>query len=110
MPDGRNGATTAIANYAPPSNIRILQAYFCPHARHLPCKCRKPEKGLIEQCLLNYDVDLDCSWVIGDSESDIQLAHAIGSASIAVGEYQSATKPNYVARDLTQAIDFIANG
>ncbi len=92
------------------ANIRIQQTYFCPHVRHLPCKCRKPETGLIEQCLLNYDVDLDHSWVIGDSECDIQLAHAIGSASIAVGDYRSATKPDYVARDLTKAIDFIANG
>lgn len=89
------------------SRIHIQQTYFCPHIRAIPCGCHKPDKGMIEQCLLNYDIDLPNSYLIGDSQSDIVLARNVGCQSIAVRDYQSSVVPTHYAYNLNSAVSFI---
>lgn len=89
------------------AGIHIEQTYYCPHPRDMDCKCRKPAIGMIEQCMVNYEVDLAQSYVIGDSDGDIRLAAAIGATSIAVREYRGTAKPDYYAGDMTSAVEFI---
>ena len=55
-------------------NITIASIYYCPHSPEDKCHCRKPETGMIEQALNHYAIDLKNSWMIGDKESDIDLA------------------------------------
>ena len=54
--------------------------YYCPHHPDFgaACKCRKPKPGLIEQAVVDYDIDIAQSWMIGDKESDIECARAAG--------------------------------
>ena len=59
-------------------NIFISQVEFCPHHPSENCKCRKPEMGMIENILKNYNVDLSNSWLIGDKLSDIECAKKAG--------------------------------
>ncbi len=59
-------------------NIFISQVEFCPHHPIENCNCRKPEKGMIENILKNYDLDLSNSWLIGDKLSDIECAKKTG--------------------------------
>ena len=54
--------------------IVIEQVLFCPHVPEQQCRCRKPSTGLIEEVLQAYPVDLARSWLIGDKQSDIDLA------------------------------------
>lgn len=89
------------------SNIHIEQTYYCPHARIINCGCHKPETGMINQCLVNYDIDLSQSYFIGDTQSDISLAHAIGCHSIAIREYNSTILPTYYVKNLEDAISLI---
>ena len=56
------------------NKIEILNIFYCPHKPEDKCKCRKPEMGMITKALELYDIDLENSWMIGDKESDIQLA------------------------------------
>lgn len=66
--------------------ITIEEVKFCPHAPELKCKCRKPEIGMVEELLKNYSIDLESSWLIGDKQSDIDLAHnAYIAQTIAIG-------------------------
>lgn len=58
--------------------INISQVEYCPHHPDESCKCRKPEIGMIEKVLKNYDIDLSNSWLIGDRLSDIQCAKNAG--------------------------------
>ena len=37
------------------------------------CNCRKPKPGLIMRVLEKYNIDLDKSFIIGDSYTDILL-------------------------------------
>lgn len=52
---------------------RIDDVFVCPHEEGT-CDCRKPRPGLISQAQQRWDIDLSRSLLIGDSESDRQLA------------------------------------
>ena len=56
------------------NKIEILDIFYCPHSPEDNCDCRKPKPGMIEKACEKYDIDLDNSWMIGDKESDIELA------------------------------------
>jgi D-glycero-D-manno-heptose 1,7-bisphosphate phosphatase len=55
----------------------IDDIFICPHAKDA-CDCRKPLPGLVLQAQQEYDIDLSRSLLIGDSDSDRQLARACG--------------------------------
>jgi D,D-heptose 1,7-bisphosphate phosphatase len=57
--------------------------YFCPHHPtegkgdlKMDCQCRKPNPGMIEQALSEWDIDMGKSFVIGDKNKDMELAKA----------------------------------
>jgi len=49
----------------------------CPHDEG-QCDCRKPRPGLIREADRRWNIDLPSSLMIGDSESDRQLAENCG--------------------------------
>lgn len=60
-------------------NTKIDSYYYCPHhpegiidGYSYVCNCRKPQIGMIEQALDDYDIDLSNSIFIGDKEIDIE--------------------------------------
>ena len=56
-------------------NIEITDIYTCPHHPDIsPCLCRKPGTLLFEQAIAKYDIDPKLSFMIGDSDIDIQAA------------------------------------
>lgn len=68
--------------------ITIKKVFYCPHRPEDQCHCRKPEIGMIEQALKSFDIDLKHSWMIGDKQSDIDLAHRANiTKSIAIGDH-----------------------
>jgi len=69
--------------------IHIEQVFHCPHSPEEKCHCRKPETGMIKQALAAYDINLPNSWLVGDKQSDIDLAINAGIGhSVSIG-----TKP-----------------
>ncbi len=56
-------------------NINISGVYHCPHTPEESCRCRKPDRGMIDQALTHFPIDLEHSWMIGDKVSDIDMAH-----------------------------------
>jgi D-glycero-D-manno-heptose 1,7-bisphosphate phosphatase len=54
-------------------SARIDDIIVCPHEEGA-CDCRKPRPGLVLEAQRRWDIDLDRSLLIGDSESDRQLA------------------------------------
>jgi D-glycero-D-manno-heptose 1,7-bisphosphate phosphatase len=56
-------------------NIELTDIYFCPHHPDIsPCLCRKPGTLLFEQAIAKYDIDPESSFMIGDSDIDVQAA------------------------------------
>ena len=56
---------------------RIDDIYTCPHGEEC-CDCRKPKPGMIYKARQKWDIDLSGSLLIGDSDSDADLAAACG--------------------------------
>ena len=60
--------------------------YYCPHTPDENCNCRKPKSGLLEKAILELNVDLNSSWMIGDSDSDIEAADSVGCKAIKIND------------------------
>lgn len=80
----------------------IDQVFFCPHAPHDNCDCRKPKPGMIIQAALQYRIDLRQTILIGDAISDIEAGYQGGIPNlylVATGrgkkQYQVATTLPY---------------
>lgn len=54
--------------------IVFSDIFICPHFSKDNCNCRKPKTGLLENFLQQQEIDYANSWVIGDRDSDAQLA------------------------------------
>lgn len=54
--------------------------YFCPHHPDFTgaCHCRKPEPGMFEQAIKDWDIDVTQSIMFGDRQSDIEAAEKCG--------------------------------
>jgi len=66
---------------------RLDAIYHCPHVPEARCGCRKPEAGLIEMALDDFPVDMERSYLIGDSDNhDMELARRVGLRSFQVTE------------------------
>ncbi|MFQ5546891.1 MAG: bifunctional histidinol-phosphatase/imidazoleglycerol-phosphate dehydratase HisB [Woeseia sp.] len=54
------------------------EIFVCPHLPEDACECRKPRTGLLTRYLARTDIDTEKSAVIGDRDTDLQMADALG--------------------------------
>jgi heptosyltransferase-2 len=82
---------------------------YCPHHPDEQCQCRKPEPEILLRARLQYGIDLRKSYVVGDKETDMMLARAVGARGILVqtGKEQESQRADFVAKDLKDAVEFI---
>lgn len=97
--------------------IEIAKIYYCLHTPEENCECRKPRPGFfykVQEELGN--IDLKDTFFVGDSEIDVQAGKAAGTKTILVlsGKTKSAeetkswpVKPDYIVKNLTQAVTII---
>ncbi len=74
---------TLLAEYG----AHIDAFYFCPHHPDFtgPCGCRKPEPGLIEAAIWDFDLEPELCLLFGDNIGDIQAGEKCGVRGILVG-------------------------
>ena len=60
------------------------EIFICPHLPADNCECRKPRTGLLTRYLAAHNIDLAASAVIGDRQTDMELAERIGVRGILV--------------------------
>lgn len=102
------------------AGARLDGIYYCPHhptEGSLPyqrvCRCRKPESGLAERAARELGLDLKRSYVVGDHESDMELALRIGASGVLIEEAaklssaSSSGAPPVRARSLWDAAEWI---
>lgn len=102
----------------------INRIYYCPHhpdlgfegeIKHfkISCTCRKPLIGMIQTAVNDLNIDLNESWFIGDSSTDILTAKRAGVKSILVEtgyaglDYKYWALPDFIAPNLERAVNFI---
>jgi D-glycero-D-manno-heptose 1,7-bisphosphate phosphatase len=63
----------------------LTAAYYCAHRADEGCACRKPKPELLQRAANDFNIDLNRSVFIGDSETDVRAARAAGCAPILFG-------------------------
>jgi imidazoleglycerol-phosphate dehydratase / histidinol-phosphatase len=66
--------------------IHFEAEFICPHFERDGCTCRKPKTGLLDDYLRSHPIDKDHSYVIGDRDTDLQLARNIGIRGLRIGK------------------------
>jgi imidazoleglycerol-phosphate dehydratase/histidinol-phosphatase len=81
--------------------ITFEREFICPHFAADECNCRKPKTGLLDDYLKEQPIDRTQSYVIGDRETDLELATNIGIRGLLLG---STAAPSWtdIAKRLTQ--------
>lgn len=60
--------------------IGIDRVYHCPHHPDISgeCECRKPKPGMFLEAREEFNIDMESSVMVGDSQRDIEAAMAAG--------------------------------
>lgn len=91
----------------------VDKIYYCPHYRDgiikryaIACSCRKPDTGLIERAVREYDIDVKTSYMVGDRASDIKTGKNAGMKTVLVKtgygekELEVDVSPDYIYKNL----------
>lgn len=62
----------------------IDDIYYCPHLPDAGCDCRKPKPSLGLKAIEKYNIDPAYSFMIGDSDKDVEFGNNIGVRPIKV--------------------------
>lgn len=105
------------------SNIKIDDEFYCFHHPNAKlslykkrCSCRKPGIGSLTKATKKHALNLENCYFIGDGIVDMEAAKKSGCKGIFIGNVNRTVtalfkkkdiSPQYVARDLLDAIKFI---
>jgi len=92
--------------------------YYCPHHPGDNCECRKPMTGLFEKAIKEHNIDIKCSYMIGDRLVDVESGKNIGVKTILIAEMhmeeeiltQGSIKmhfPDYITPNFLNAVRWI---
>ncbi|KTD32082.1 imidazole glycerol-phosphate dehydratase/histidinol phosphatase [Legionella moravica] len=65
------------------------EIYICPHMPEDLCCCRKPKTGLLDRFMRETSIDVSSSWVIGDRDTDRELADNLGVKFLPISKEHS---------------------
>jgi len=79
--------------------------YYCPHDKEPPCVCRKPSPGMLLTAAQEHHIDLTSSWMVGDSQSDLEAGKGAGCRTVQIIADAAAESEStdYFARSLLEA-------
>lgn len=70
----------------------IDDIFYCPHDIKDNCNCRKPKPGMLIEAQKKWNIDFAQSYIIGDSESDIEAGKRVGCKGILTAELIKAVQ------------------
>jgi len=98
--------------------------YYCPHhpdgggpgerpELKIECDCRKPGTAMIERAASDFSIQLEDSWLIGDTTVDLQTAQNARIRSILVRTGHGGqdgrwpARPDFEFDDVREAVEFV---
>lgn len=82
----------------------------------MDCTCRKPKPGLLIEAAKKHRINLETSYMIGDSVTDIQAGAAVGCITFLIGQpkcdlcrimEKNGVKPDFIVPSLLEAVKVI---
>ena len=68
------------------AGVVLDDARYCPHVPGDDCACRKPRPGLLLASAEVLAIDLDASFLVGNSAADAGAGQAVGVRTILLGK------------------------
>jgi D-glycero-D-manno-heptose 1,7-bisphosphate phosphatase len=78
-----------------------------------PCACRKPAPGMLLDTAAALGIDLRASWMVGDTDADVEAGRAAGCGTLLIEhpgsrhKRRSGIQPDLRAADLPGAADLL---
>lgn len=99
-------------------NAYLNGIYYCPHhpdkgyEGEIPelkfdCECRKPKAGMIFQAAKDFNIDLENSYIIGDTYRDVQAGKNAGLTTILVNSKDNCKQADYIFDNILTAVNFV---
>lgn len=99
---------------------RVDAIYYCPHhpdgsidKYKKICKCRKPETGLLERACMDFCIDMDKSYMVGDRAADILMGQRAGLKTVLLesgygtSRLEEMVGPDYILTDLRNVLELL---
>ena len=64
----------------------IHEVAYCPHKPKARCECRKPNSKMILDLGEKYNINLEKSYMVGDTDTDIQAGKKAGTRTVFLGK------------------------
>jgi D-glycero-D-manno-heptose 1,7-bisphosphate phosphatase len=90
------------------SGAKIDATYYCPHETDPPCDCRKPAPGMLLSAARSRGIDLQTSWMIGDSDNDVAAGANAGCKTARVVATDATSIERAPISEATIAADIVA--
>lgn len=90
--------------------------YFCPHHPHkgyegevealkIECMCRKPKPGMLLMASQDFNIDLQNSFMVGDSEMDIEAGRNAGCKTVLISSETSSFGQDITVSSLKEFVE-----
>lgn len=84
--------------------------YYCPHDLEASCSCRKPAPGMLLEAARSRGIDLPSSWMVGDSDIDVEAGRGAGCKTALLRETRgSIVGPMRTHEGQRQEADIVAS-
>jgi len=82
--------------------------YCCPHEIEPSCDCRKPAPGMLLEAARSRGIELSASWMIGDSNIDVEAGKNAGCRSARLSVRNDDADESGSRGDASNAADIVA--
>lgn len=82
--------------------------FVCTHGRNDGCECKKPKPGMLISAAKKWGIDLQKSFMVGDSESDVKAGQAAGCKTILINHAQNKNiKADLRVQNLSEVVEYL---
>lgn len=90
--------------------------YYCPHHPQkgyegevpelkIDCDCRKPKPGMLLKAAMDYNIDLESSWMVGDGENDVKAGKSAGCKTAYIKRLEAKVDADLIVESLLEFVE-----
>jgi D-sedoheptulose 7-phosphate isomerase len=88
--------------------LPVDDIFVCPHDDAHGCNCRKPKPGLLFEAAKKWNINLNASFIVGDTWKDVEAGKAAGCVTILINaSYNQGIDCDYKIEDLKEILNII---